>query len=109
MEYWEKGGQHRDSLIRKVMQMAQQKMVQHNNSSVGNISTEESNLRRCERLAKEDGQLLKAVQALSSCGIAQAGSETTAQLIAKHPQDIQLPHRPISNLTPETIQITQNL
>ena len=108
MEYWEKGGQHRDSLIRKVMQMAQQKMVQHNNSSVGNISTEESNLRRCERLAKEDGQLLKAVQALSSCGIAQAGSETTAQLIAKHPQDIQLPHRPISNLTPETIQITQN-
>jgi hypothetical protein len=107
MEQWEKGGIHRDSLVRLVLKSAREKMEKHDNSGC-HISTEEANLRRCERLAREDGQLLKAVQALSSCGIAAAGPETTEQLIAKHPQNIELPLRPISISASETIQINQN-
>ena len=110
MEKWEKGGQHRDALVRTVLRTAQQKMDSHNNNNSCNTysSTEEANIRRCERLAREDSQLLKAVQALSSCGIAAAGPETTAQLLEKHPQDVELPHRPVSNVTRETIEINQN-
>ena len=44
-----------------------------------------SNLRRAERLIREDGQLGKAVQALHSSGIAPRTSSTIETLRAKHP------------------------
>ena len=46
----------------------------------------QNNLRRAERLIREDGQLGKAIQALQSQGIAANSPETLATLYSKHPQ-----------------------
>ena len=46
----------------------------------------QSNLRRAERLIREDGQLGKALQALHSQGIADNSPATIAALRSKHPQ-----------------------
>ena len=44
-----------------------------------------SNLRRAERLIREDGQYGKAVKALHSNGIAKVNTSTMNALIEKHP------------------------
>jgi len=49
-------------------------------------NTQSKMLNRCIRLVREDGQYSKAVQALSSVGIAPPGPATTATLKDKHPE-----------------------
>jgi hypothetical protein len=74
---WSAGGSRRDSLVREVLDAS--KIMFRSGDS------EYSKLKRCEKLAREDGQFGKAVRALHSFGVAPAGPITTQALLEQHP------------------------
>jgi hypothetical protein len=84
---WLKGGDHRDSLIQEVLDSPFD--VQQS------FDSEEANLRRCEKLARTDGQFRKAVRSLHSHGIAPACPATTQRLVELHPHDDGITHQPL--------------
>ena len=74
---WKEGGDVRDGLVRDVIAM-----VPYRRAS----GSESSNLKRCERIAREDGQFTKALKALGAHGLASFDSETTFDALrALHP------------------------
>jgi hypothetical protein len=75
---WNEGGASRDHLI---LDALDQPLPKHRRGG-----TIESNLRRCERIAREDGQYGKALKSLGSNGMAPFGAETTQVLRDQHPR-----------------------
>jgi hypothetical protein len=88
LETWKLGGIARFSLIHDILD---EESHQHPEES-----TLASNIRRCDKIARQDGQYRKALQALKSNGVAPASPETTQLLRDKHPegQPIQLVMEP---------------
>ena len=86
---WEFGQAQRDTLVHSLLQLQITSSSGHSNSV-----SEATNIRRCSRIAREDGQYGKAIKALQSYGVAPACSDTTEQLRTKHPQNVPLPIPP---------------
>ena len=91
---WLEGGAARDGLILEALNLPLP--IHRPGGSVA------SNLRRCERIAREDGQYGKALKSLASSGVAEFGSQTTQILREKHPQG-----RPVTlqNLFPDGLEV----
>ena len=76
---WNAGGSSRDDLVRAVLSREPSRPR-------GGKSTMERNLRRCEKIAREDGQFGKAIKSLGSHGVAPFSPETTQALRDLHPE-----------------------
>jgi hypothetical protein len=74
---WSAGGARRDALVREVLESPTEVSRSSDSMSV--------KLKRCEKLAREDGQFGKAIRALHSFGVAPACPTTTQTLFEQHP------------------------
>ena len=83
---WNAGGLPRDNLVRAALDLPPVREYRAG-------STEVSNLRRCERIAREDGQFGKALKSLRSYGVAASTPETLQALRDLHPEGHQVPWR----------------
>ena len=73
----------RSTLIKEVLDVTNNT---HTEPSCRPQPTTEDNIRRADRLAREEGQFGKAMQALHSHGIAANSADTLAVLRSKHPE-----------------------
>jgi len=87
---WKANGHSRDSLIREVLDSPD--IIERSSD------TAKANLRRCEKLVREDGQLAKAVRALHSGGVAPSSPETTECLREKHPPGDPVQMQPLPQM-----------
>jgi hypothetical protein len=74
---WLAGGEQRDGLVQAVLSLP--------TSWPRGTDLAERNLKRCERIAREDGQFRKAIKALAAQGLAMPGVETMQALRDLHP------------------------
>ena len=91
---WLEGGAARDGLILEALNLPLP--IHRPGGSVA------SNLRRCERIAREDGQYGKALKSLASSGVAEFGPQTTQILREKHPQGWPVT---LQNLFPDGLEV----
>jgi hypothetical protein len=99
MDEWCAGGANRDQLVWDLLLEGEALMETAATTTQQTYdvnSNQQRNLKRCSEIAKE-GDFQKAIQNLSSRGIAVSTEETTKQLLDKHPQNIPLPNIGINN------------
>jgi hypothetical protein len=78
LDRWQLGGDDRRNLILNILRSPL-------DTSIRQPQTPASNMKRCLKLATQQGQYSKAVQALSSEGIVEPSTDTTRKLQNKHP------------------------
>ena len=102
---WEESTVSRDNLIRDLLSSSN-----CNSPQLRKPNTELSNIQRCMRLAREDGNYSKAIKSLHSHGIAPQCQSTNEALQEKHPSHIPLP-KPTSKQSlqpPKLVQIDKD-
>jgi hypothetical protein len=98
---WTAGGDSRDSLIRDLFSVRPSLRVREH--------TEESKVRRCIKLVREDGQYRKGVQALTSFGTAPDNELTVDALRSLHPKGPPLPRHDLTGIDPFPIDSSDAL
>jgi hypothetical protein len=85
---WLAGGAQRDDLIQSILDVPSADSRPRD----GNLASR--NLKRCERLAREEGQFSKALKTLGSLGIAPTNHDTLQTLRDLHPEGPPVVTRP---------------
>ena len=96
---WLAGGEQRDQLIRTILDEDDTPRLSKHGSD-----RENSNLKRCERIAREDGQFRKALKSLGSQGIAMVNENALETLKVLHPVG---PEVNIRMVFPDAIEINK--
>ena len=84
---WEESVESRDSLIRDLLSSQNTRPRPQSRRPC----SEFSNIQRCTKIAREDGNFGKAIKSLQSHGVAPQGPVTNQILQDKHPSDMPLP------------------